>query len=531
MKKVLSILIGMVFLLTAFSGCAPQGNATTENPSAQTAEASRTTAEAAEPITITAFLNAIPQFGTNNDAILKEIHDKFLADKGIDLTIDIISSEVSQTKESVLMKLAANSVDVVTVPSGMNQFFDNGDICTELDNLDNYPNIIKTIPAETMLQGKYDGKQYMVAIDNPSLNLVVPWIRKDLLDKSGLPVPETMEDLYTAIKSIQATDKKFLGFAAGNTGWVFCQSFGLGCPESYEDADGNFKASMYSNFGYFYAFHDKRQTEFLKMMAKWFQEGVIWQEIWQTRTELIPDLINSGRLIAMAYDSADFQDKADRLAGLDPDNPLPAGQETQKWVIMDKLSWQGKPCIWSYGPGASNFIFISKNSKYKAEILSFIDWMNSSLENVTLCTLGREGKEYTLADGKYESLLPTNQTIKLFTGFDSCITRSDLAKELFKFKSNHIGTEYQKVLADDFKTWYIPAWFVSWDFSDCQTKASDCETLMNEWMSNWFAGNIPNTDEEIDKLVAELKKAGWDQVYEACNKSYKAGKDALNKLK
>ncbi|CAK4870522.1 unnamed protein product [Aphanomyces euteiches] len=235
----------------------------------------------------------------------------------------------------------------------------------------------------------------------------------------------------------------------------------------------------------------------------------------------MPDLINSGRLIAMA-NGFGFQRTADRLAGVDPLNPLPADAKKQDWAMIP-LENEGKPLTWSYGPTAAAFIGIAKNSKHPKEVLTVLDWMAENIDNYTLAQFGIEGTNY---DRKDDIIIPrvTTGSVPIYDAALGRFAGDIWGETVIKMTSSYIGTEWKKALDPNVKKWHGADADVSYSLTKSKSLLPNIEQIGHEFFVNAVSGQIELNDAAYTKLIDELNKAGVKEVMDETNEQYKAAK-------
>ncbi|TVY10950.1 extracellular solute-binding protein [Paenibacillus cremeus] len=123
-----------------------------------------------------------------------------------------------------------NVVDAIN--KGM--FWELGEL---LGDFSKYPNLKNNVPESAWKLMRYNGKIYGLPRTRPPINSV-EMIRKDLLDKVGLPMPKTMDELLTSLKKIIDSDpsgsgkKDTIGLEFDDS---FHMAFGGGTPEYTKD--------------------------------------------------------------------------------------------------------------------------------------------------------------------------------------------------------------------------------------------------------------------------------------------------------
>lgn len=264
------------------------------------------------------------------------------------------------------------------------------------------PNLKKIYEQLPMLKKEamdFEGKiwsvtQYNHSADVKTGNLHRLVIRKDWLDKVGLKMPETQDELYTVLKAFKEKDPNGNGkkdeLPFSDVGFTYAALPGrslcfwpLGVGERYYQVDGKVKfGPLEPDF--------KKGVEFGK---KLFSEGLIDVD---TLTQKEPAL---------------KQKVADNLVGMSANNYWNhftsyadlAKQKTPGYAaeIMPFMkASDGKRYVWlDNGHKFGGVIFITKTTKYAKEIMKWLDYQFTE-EGSNLMSYGVEGKSYDMVNGK-----------------------------------------------------------------------------------------------------------------------------------
>jgi putative aldouronate transport system substrate-binding protein len=247
----------------------------------------------------------------------------------------------------------------------------------------NYPNLA-SLDARIWNNTKIDGKWFAVPAGRPLDGGSFASIRKDWLDKLGLKMPETMDDLYNVMKAFKDNkpDGKpdTIGYTMRSANFleeVFTVSVG-----KWKEKDGKL---VEMNL-------EPEMRESLLYKRKLFQEGLIPQDFPALKENQFWELATSGR------------------AGVTGETPEALFRWTMdQWKRDPKVEWTplqsltakpgGKPFA-SQGTGMNGVLAIPKKvpeEKMKA-ILKFIDY-GSGGEGLDLTLYGIKGVHYNEVDG------------------------------------------------------------------------------------------------------------------------------------
>ncbi|MDF2923475.1 MAG: family 1 extracellular solute-binding protein [Paenibacillaceae bacterium] len=296
----------------------------------------------------------------------------------------------------------------------VNNYVKSGGLTDVGSLIDQYgPNLKKFLGTEVLSYGLFTGKQYSIPAKRTLQYTQSSYIRKDWLDKLGLPVPTTTEQFYNAMKAFKEKDPgntggkvipfgfSALGGSGINTPIVLASSF----VEKLSEED-------------FYALSTTRPV--LELMKPGFKNGV--QFLNKMNHE---GLIDSD--FALDKDGKTFEKNvANGLVGaftavaahptlMGPGNlfdTLKKNVPGAAYVAMDPFTnSEGKHPKNIYGPSGMH-IMIPKASKRAVEAIKYLDWMSQQDVLFTL-TNGIEGQHYTLENG-YPKAITTDEAKQTF---------------------------------------------------------------------------------------------------------------------
>ncbi|TBL81889.1 extracellular solute-binding protein [Paenibacillus thalictri] len=228
----ISVLVTTALMLSACgggSGIGSAGNVTPTEPSAKNQSAPAASAPTEISI-MTTFYS--PEPPDENNSIIKEIEKR----TNTKLKVSWLSPNNYNEKMNVtlasgdmpdLMLISDPFAPVIRRAAAQGAFWDVTSMYKNFPKLNDFP---KEAWEFTKME---DGKNYGIPRVRPVDGGGFPYIRKDWLDKLGLPVPQTMDEMYTAWKAFTNNDPDgngkadTFGFAAnvetngmGALGWV-----------------------------------------------------------------------------------------------------------------------------------------------------------------------------------------------------------------------------------------------------------------------------------------------------------------------
>ncbi|MCP1306076.1 extracellular solute-binding protein [Paenibacillus tyrfis] len=253
-------------------------------------------------------------------------------------------------------------------------------------------NLLKKIPKDAWQKETYQGKIYAIPefLSNPSRRATA--IRKDLLDKAGLPVPKTVDEYLNVLRKF-----KELGVEQPYQG-----------RENFKYADTFFGAfdafpylSMHMQQGDQIVpkfFNVDNMTKALQTYKTMFDEGLISKEFATINPTVYKNNILAGKAGMWAMNANEV---------LQWEKQLQANVPTAKVeLIPSPVGPDGKGGYYLYN-SVTRAWFINKKVKNPEAIIKFFDWMLSD-EAEKFFTFGIEGETYKTVDGKIEYKSPTD---------------------------------------------------------------------------------------------------------------------------
>jgi putative aldouronate transport system substrate-binding protein len=269
---------------------------------------------------------------------------------------------------------------------------------TELNQLieENGPNLKTFLGEEVLGYGVFSGKQYTIPAKRTLQFTQSTYIRKDWLDKLGLPVPTTTEEFYNTMKAFKEKDP---GQTAGKV-----------IPYSFSAINGTTITSpgvLISSFVKnmeeedFYALSSANYIP--ELTKPGYKEGVQFLNKLYTEGLINPDfaLDKDGKQlesdVSNGYVGA-FTALAAHPSLMQSGNVFDTMKKNvpgAEYVAIDPFTNQdGKTPKSIYDPTGIHMM-IPKTSKHAAEAIKYLDWMSQPDVLFTL-TNGLEGQHYTL---------------------------------------------------------------------------------------------------------------------------------------
>jgi putative aldouronate transport system substrate-binding protein len=310
----------------------------------------------------------------------------------------------SQFGSSMQLKLQAGKEvpDIFALPINLYSAIE-ADMIEPLDDwIERYaPNIKRFLadnPKEASMMRTADGKLYALSSVTTGGEYWDPFgllIRKDWLDKLGLQEPRTLDDWYTALKSIKERDPNGNGELdeipfMPHTGYqgltLFGNALGLHLFYSrgfYPDASGRVRAEWLT----------PEAEELVVWLNKLYREGLIDPGFMHRTEESVIAGVSRDQVGASMH----FLSRLGQLDSLSRKK-----EPSADWLLTLPPEEPGYKAVYEkYGPVSGNFV-ISRQSPHKEVAIRWLDYIYASEEGNRLMTFGIDGLTYTLRNGQPE---------------------------------------------------------------------------------------------------------------------------------
>ncbi|TBL72637.1 extracellular solute-binding protein [Paenibacillus thalictri] len=313
-----------------------------------------------------------------------------------DLDIRILPAKDFDQKMIQLMA-TGDIPDVVQVGDGLNNLQLAGSVQAGVflplnDLLEKYgQNLLKKIPKEAWArETDASGKIYAIPewLSNPSRRAT--WIRADLLEKTGLPEPKTVDDYLNVMRAFKklGVENPYMGREDFVYSDVFFGAYGIYSQFFMKQGD-----QIVPQF-----FNVEGMQKAIQTYKTMVDEGLIGKEFVTTnptkfRTDIVAGkagIWNMNANLLMQWDQQ-LRDS------------VPTGKMK---LIPSPVGPDGKGGNRLYG-SVTRAYFINKNTKDPAGIIKFFDWMVGD-EAEKFFTFGVKGENYTEDNGKINYKMPAN---------------------------------------------------------------------------------------------------------------------------
>ena len=373
--------------LSTLVGC---GGGSSEQPRAS--GSSSDAGKKADPVelTVEVFDRAAPGYQADNNFQTKWIQEKFGTPNNINMKFIPILRTQEVEKLNVLM--AANQAPDIcfTYNDGVIYNYVKSGGLTDLGPLldENAKNLKSYLGEELLSYGKFDGVQLAVPAKRVIEGCFAAYIRKDWLDKVGLPVPKTTEEWYTAMKAFKEKDPGGLGdknipFAIwadpNNINWtssMLLESFKEKITEEQRMTLPNWVVPGFK--------------EGIRYMNKLYSEGIISPQFTLDKDGKQLEKDASQGRVGFLINSYDFPLRTTPGMLTELQKNVPGAD----LVECDPFTnFEGKHPKQKYNPNGL-YIIVPKSSKRALEAVKYLEWM-SDPEVLKFLQNGVKGDQYT----------------------------------------------------------------------------------------------------------------------------------------
>jgi putative aldouronate transport system substrate-binding protein len=369
---------------------------------------SGTTADAG-PVTVKYLMPGNPPI--RYDEVIAVVNEKLLRDKNIRIEVSYIPWDVWQQRVNLMLS-TGEEFDIVHIMQDgvqMSSYQGMGGLTDITDLIDQHgPNLKRIITPSGFDAMRIGGRIYGIPaewFEQASEGVVT--LRKDVMDKLGLPMPRTNADLLTiterAASVWDGNGRLYLrimgpdganpisnGITALHREY---DSFPFNVMDSiaYVDRNGNISSWI--------------ETEEFKKDAQWtrsaYQKGLIHPDALTLQGDQITNFINNGNWLVLFGTGGQVDGiRANNNPNFNPED-----------FIGLKL-YPEKPDIMYFS--VKNLNGISSTSRHPEAAIQFFDWLYTSQENYSLFMYGREGIEYTMTPDGFREVVQNENNQDLY---------------------------------------------------------------------------------------------------------------------
>lgn len=523
--------ISAALIAGLLAGCASGGGKENAEPNTNTntAAGEETTQES---ITLTWF-----DGNTKGEPFTDTVAQEITKRTGIQVSIQQPTG--NPTEKLSLMLASGDYPDVVLMSRGdasLDKYITSGAFIPLDDLIEQFGPDLKAMYGDTLQKTRYkDGKNYYFAnwygLDSdPVFGMN---IRQNLLeelapDKADGSTPFTTDEFEALLKSFKAKyptidGKESIPMAMNgeNMGAILGTFKGMWGLKTYYDNNGTLQ----------YDVKDPKYREMMMYINRLYREGLIEKEFAISKTQTWIQKLATGAVFATP---AAYWDPGNGNAALKKDG----GVKNQLFAY--KVVAPGvDPAQTTFGPRSSlgwDAIGITKNNKHPEETMKLFNFLASD-EGQHLLLWGLEGQQYTMVDGKRQPEPAFLQSFK--DNWDDTVKKSGVRKWLWFIKNGldpngqpyDLAVKYQRSEGDELaiKSLGDSVWDTA-EFDNLNPDGGTPEALTAQKVKDIMDQSITRTiiaaSEEaanatFDKMLADMKKAGDEEVEKIINQKYK----------
>lgn len=532
-KKMLAVLPVSTLLISALTGCGSDSNkvSSSASPAASTAAATAAPTPSGPPVTLTVevFDRGIQgQPDLNNNTWTRYINDNF--GKQNNAIVKFVPVPRSQEIDKLNVLMAAGEAPDLSFTYDsptVSRYAKSNGIVQLNDLLAKSGKELTNYLGKTVLSyGMFDGKQMAIPAKRTSLAWNGMFIRKDWLDKLGMPVPTTRDELYNTLVAFR---DKNPGGVSGVIPWVFAAT---GLNYSYGNLGESFWGKQSeeefvtapSSGGAAYSWLRPGNKDAMKFLNKLYNEKLISPDfaLDKTAKQADADLTNGKAGFVVANWDYPLRQNISQ--------PLKANVPTANFVPIDAFKdSDGKYKKLAYNENGVN-VFIPKTSKNAELAIKYLNWM-SDPKNLFFLQYGVEGVNHKMVNGIPQVINQTGDNMQTsylnldYTLVVNGVELGDQQKNIKALAATAPGLEdvaeksYKINTTDTYTNFFFDT------PNEANIKFGKTLGDMNKIMTDKLIVCKPaEFDALYDKLVAEFQAAGGQAVVDENVKIYRAMK-------
>ncbi len=389
----------------------------------------------------------------------------------------------------------------------MTNFADQGLIVPLEGYLDKLPHLRPLMRDSELEAVTYNGHVYALpvgylpgAINSPNTSGLT--IRKDWLDKLGLTVPATLDEMYTVLKAFKEKDPDGNG-KDDTTGLLatkstlfddFFGAFGVAV-DFWQEVDGKLVLGA-----------TRPETkQALQLLRDWYAQGLIDPDIFVTDDSL------RDQKLANSFGGL-FENNAFTTSKSNPETAALLSQQpgAQMVAVRAVTGPEGFSGRRESAPGYGNIHAVSAKCKDIDKLMAFLDWCANPEGGMYLCSVGVEGTHFELNEDQTKITMLTSydeiyryglgNPIRFTQVVDRRWMEPDAAKAFETFEGQYIKNMY-------------------WKTTPTMLEYPDtCKNLFVEYMSKIVMGSLPV--DAHDEYVQRFYQMGGKQIEEEVNAAY-----------
>lgn len=390
-KTIIPLMLSVFLLLSACSGA--------DTPSSSDNGSSASQEQVTLKVEVFDRGNAPTGMTISDNYLTSYVQEQFGTPNNIKVEYYPVPRSEETAKLNVLMASSSDVPDIVfTYDSGtFYRYATQGGLTDLTELLDQYgPNLKKFLGEDALAYGQVNGAQLAIPGRRLVLGKYASYVRQDWLDRLGLPVPATTEELYNTLLAFKENDP-------GNTGGKVIPLGMSIAPAQLDSMLWSFiepltdeqKYTLTQKLGSSdYPVLLPGYKEGLRFLNKLYNEGLISKDfaLDEDKKQLWQDVQN-GLVGAYSEDAGEpFFNHTSTYKNLQANVPGAVLTPIDPYVNSE-----GVTAKMGYAPNAM-YIMIPKSSKRAVEAIQYLEWMASD-NNLFFMQNGVEGENYKLVDG------------------------------------------------------------------------------------------------------------------------------------
>ncbi len=364
----------------------------------------------------------------------------------------------------------------------------------------------------------FDGKIYAITSKRANMANFGVWIRQDWLDKLGLSMPKTDEELLNVARAFRDGDPDGNG-----------QNDTIPIALSGNDLISNFyntaKNSWYLEDGKMvYGPMTEKYKDSLKFRQTAYKEGLIDPEfITDTNNERQSQLVTNGKA-GIYFTSWDIKKVYTTLIQNDPNANL---------VPMEAISTKYGQSGYYQEPPANRYVVFNKDMKNPEKAMKFLDWMID--KGWFTIINGIENENYEMIDGVPTPIDSTKNKSELSYANEYAVISQEVIYP-DKFEEREKGDQYDKQYAKIRKRALETALKYPYkrdipynpSFTEFSSMQAELDPLIDTIVVNTTIGKDGMTPEQaIEKIKAEYDRRDGEHINQLAQQWYEENKDSF----
>lgn len=426
-KRMASSLTVLLTATMALTACGSgNNNEPGSSPSATAGEGA-----SSGPVEIDFFASGSGMPASNEDFILKALNEKL----NMKLNFNVAATEYEQ---QLNVKIAGGSApDMFAVSKTQLQNYAEQNLLLNLDDyLDRMPNVKSKLTADDLNKGRVDGVLYAIP-KRAYLPMSTYWIRKDWLDKVGLPAPKTVEEFKAVAKAFTEGDPDGNGKkdTYGITGIGFGSPDAINAPATFDPVFAAFGVATPGQFqlkdgDVAYSTALPEMEDALSFIHELVSSGYVDPEFMTNKGLKHQEKAFMGQagIVFLNWGEMVKDNYVEQYKAINPN---------AEWMQLPALTGPGGTYQGSFDIGSTGGRYVipaslAKEPEKLDKVLEYFDYVTGD-EGSKLVMYGIEGEHYNLEGGK---VVATDRVSETSYAFNHQLTGRD--------ELNYLKTKFDK---------------------------------------------------------------------------------------